>query len=70
MTGPSRYGVFAPIPSATSPCTERRVAVGAILALLLGAVAVLGAQRTDPPVVGAGQGDFAGLVDIGGGQRW
>lgn len=46
------------------------VAVGAILALLLGAVAVLGAQRTDPPVVGAGQGDFAGLVDIGGGQRW
>src|SRR5215216_5767153 len=46
----------------------RRVAAGGVLAVLL-AVAALGAQRTHPPVAVAGQGDVAGLVDIGHGRR-
>jgi pimeloyl-ACP methyl ester carboxylesterase len=39
------------------------------VAALLAAVAVLGAQRTAPPVALAVPGDFAGLVEIGGGRR-
>jgi pimeloyl-ACP methyl ester carboxylesterase len=46
--------------------TIQRVALCGILAILLGVVAVLGAQRTAPPAAVAEQSDFAGLVDIGG----
>jgi pimeloyl-ACP methyl ester carboxylesterase len=46
--------------------TTRRIAWVAVLAVLLGAVAILGAQRAAPPVAVAAQDDFAGLVDIGG----
>src|SRR4051812_14170119 len=44
----------------------RRIAWAAVLAVLLGAVAILGAQPAAPPVAVAAQDDFAGLVDIGG----
>ena len=37
-----------------------------VAAVLLGAVAVLGAPRARSSVPVAGQSDFAGLVDIGG----
>jgi hypothetical protein len=46
--------------------TTRRIAWVAVLAVLLGAVAILGAQRATPPVAVAAQDDFAGLMDIGG----
>jgi pimeloyl-ACP methyl ester carboxylesterase len=39
------------------------------LASLLGAAAALGTGRAAPPVAVAGQGDFSGLVEIGGGRR-
>jgi pimeloyl-ACP methyl ester carboxylesterase len=54
---------------ATRWYTGRRVALGGFLAVLLGGAAILGVQRPVPPVAVAGPGDFAGLVDIGGGRR-
>jgi pimeloyl-ACP methyl ester carboxylesterase len=54
---------------ATSGRTFRRVALSGVLAVLVGAVAIFGAQRAAPPVAGAAQGDFAGLVEIGDGRR-
>lgn len=39
------------------------------LAITAGAFATLGTSRAGPPVVAAGQADFAGLVDIGGGRK-
>src|SRR6266545_4323090 len=53
----------------TSRRGARRATLGGVLAVLLGTIAVLGSQGTAPPVAVAGQGDFAGLVDIGGGRR-
>ena len=47
----------------------RAVTLGGVLAVVLGAVAILGDRRAGAPVAVAGQGDFAGLVDIGGGRR-
>ncbi len=40
-----------------------------LVVLLLSAVTLLGAQRAAPSVALAGQSDFAGLVDIGGGRH-
>jgi pimeloyl-ACP methyl ester carboxylesterase len=49
---------------------RRRDALPALaVAALLAAVTVLGAQRTAPPAAVAGGGDFAGLIEIGGGRR-
>jgi hypothetical protein len=39
------------------------------LVIIAGAFATLGTGRAALPVVVAGQADFAGLVDIGGGRR-
>jgi pimeloyl-ACP methyl ester carboxylesterase len=46
-----------------------RVTVGGVLALLLVTAAAVAAQGTVPSARPAAQGDFAGLVDIGGGRR-
>jgi pimeloyl-ACP methyl ester carboxylesterase len=60
-------------PHATSRRTARLVALGGILAVLLGAVALLGSRQATQAgavtVQSAMQSDFAGLVDIGGGRR-
>jgi pimeloyl-ACP methyl ester carboxylesterase len=49
--------------------SRRRVlhlTVSAVLALILGTAAAVAAQATVPPPRPAAQGDFAGLVDVGG----
>jgi pimeloyl-ACP methyl ester carboxylesterase len=51
----------------TSPLRHMRVAL--VFAVLLGAAALLGSQQATQAGAGAMQGDFAGLVDIGGGRR-
>jgi pimeloyl-ACP methyl ester carboxylesterase len=43
---------------------------GIMLTLLLTAAMAVGAQQTAPPAGPAAQGDFAGLVDIGGRRRY
>jgi pimeloyl-ACP methyl ester carboxylesterase len=53
----------------TARRTGRSVALGGIFAVVLGAVALLGDHATAHSVAVAGQSDFAGLVDIGGGRR-
>jgi hypothetical protein len=47
----------------------RRALPALTAAALLATVAVLGSQRTAPPLVGAGDGDVARLVEIGAGRR-
>jgi len=55
--------------NAVSRRTGPRVALGGVLAILLGAGAVLSTQRVAPSAALAGQNDFTGLVEIGGGRR-
>jgi hypothetical protein len=47
----------------------RRALPAPAVAALLAVAAVVGSQRTAPPVAGAGGGDVGGLVDIGAGRR-
>jgi pimeloyl-ACP methyl ester carboxylesterase len=46
-----------------------RVTAGGVLALVLVTAAAVAAQGTVPPARPAAQGDFAGLIDIGGGRH-
>src|SRR5215213_8498189 len=48
---------------------RRRYLRALMIALIGGTIAVVGAQRPAPPATAATQGNFAGLVDIGGGRR-
>ncbi|MGH2600184.1 MAG: alpha/beta fold hydrolase, partial [Dehalococcoidia bacterium] len=50
-----------------SPYRQARTAL--VFAVLLGVVALLGSQQVTQAGAGVMQGDFAGLVDIGGGRR-
>jgi hypothetical protein len=46
-----------------------RAIAGGVIALLLATATVVAAQSMVPPAPPAAEGDFAGLVDIGGGSR-
>jgi D-alanyl-D-alanine carboxypeptidase len=48
---------------------SRLWAQGGMLAVILGAAALLAGGHSTPPAAVAGQSDFAGLVDIGSGRR-
>src|SRR5262245_18795155 len=47
-------------------CGVPRSLVSGLIALFLGTASAVAAQGTAPPAPSAAQGDFAGLVDIGG----